>query len=73
MLPRSCVIFVAALGKNMKCAQTSQSPAVREMLVMLAGVPVVSETADPLAIIDWINSPTLPAFAPTVIFCRAPG
>src|SRR5574337_680301 len=41
-------------------ACTSQSPAVKETLVILAGVFVVRETPDAVAV---INSPTLPAFA----------
>ena len=46
---------------------TSQSPAVREMLVMFAGVAVVNETALPCKTVEDINSPTLPAVALPVV------
>jgi hypothetical protein len=44
-------------------SHTSQSPAVRDIDVILAGVTVVRETADPEAIVELTYSPTLPAVA----------
>lgn len=59
----NCVILVVAAVVNITIPQTSQSPAVREMLVMFSGVAVVMLTDEPLAIIDETYSPTLPAVA----------
>lgn len=53
-------VDVVALPLKMIAPKTSQSPAVRLMLVQFAGVAVVSATAVPVAV---TYSPTLPAFA----------
>lgn len=42
---------------------TSQSPAVRERLVILATVPVESDMAEPEPTTDSVYSPNAPAFA----------
>ena len=46
---------------------TSQSPAVKEIEVILAGVLVVNETAEPEATLLDNNSPTLPAAALSLV------
>lgn len=51
---------VVPAGVNCKTPDTSQSPAVREMEVTLAGVAVVRDTEEVVAL---VNSPTLPALA----------
>jgi hypothetical protein len=51
-------------------SHTSQSPAVRDIDVILAGVTVVRETADPEAIVELTYSPTLPAVA--LLFVTVP-
>lgn len=56
-------VVVDPAGRNETCPHTSQSPAVKLMLVTLAAAPLVREMADPLATDDVTNSPTLPAFA----------
>lgn len=66
--PRISVTVVAAFGANPTQPHTSQSPAVSEMLVTLAGVPLVSETAEPNATVDSITSPTEPAAALLFVF-----
>lgn len=60
-----------AFGINLTTAETSQSPAVSEIEVTLAVVPVERLTADPGAIVEEVYSPTLPAAA--LSFVAVPG
>ncbi|MFA5240506.1 MAG: hypothetical protein WC476_12475 [Phycisphaerae bacterium] len=48
--PLACTILFVAPGMNVTLPQTSQSPAVKLILVILAAVPVERETADAAAI-----------------------
>lgn len=57
------VTLVLAAGVNAPIADTSQSPAVRDMLVMFVSVLVVMPTDAPLSTAEEISSPTSPAFA----------
>lgn len=61
--PYAATTFVVAPKNIFITPVTSQSPAVREMLVTVFAVNVVSETADPLARVADTYSPTLPAEA----------
>jgi hypothetical protein len=63
MPPCSLLTTVEAPVTTPTFPQTSQSPAVSEILVTLAPTPVVSATADPVATLLETNSPTLPALA----------
>ena len=58
--PYAATTFVAASKNIFTTPVTSQSPAVREMLVTVFAVNVVSETADPLESVADMYSPTLP-------------
>src|ERR1700761_2316548 len=58
-----CVKLVVPVPFHREPPQTSQSPAVREILVMLAGVAVVSEIAPAELMLLDMNSPILPAVA----------
>ena len=59
---KELIVVVPAWSKQM-FPRTSQSPAVRLMLVTLAAVPVVSDTALATSTVLSISSPTLPAAA----------
>lgn len=62
--PRSYeTVVTPPLGTNVKFPQTSQSPAVNNMELISAIVPVVSGNADPEDLPAVNNSPMLPAFA----------
>jgi hypothetical protein len=67
MPPATAVKFVVAALLMPTEPKTSQSPAVKEMLVIVfpvnAVAAVVSDTADPTATDDETTSPTLPALA----------
>jgi hypothetical protein len=65
------VMDVVAAGVKKPPPVMSQSPAVKEMLVIFAITLVVSETAEPTTIFDEINSPMLPADA--LPFPASPG
>ena len=61
MPPLTFVSEVVEAGARASVPQTFQSPADNEIDVMFAAVAVVSETAEPLATVAEINSPTEPA------------
>ena len=61
------VTLVVAPGLKSTTHDTSQSPAVREMLVTSAAVPVVSETAEAVATVAVTTSPTNPAAALSLV------
>lgn len=63
MPPCIRVTTVEPAGLAATVPHTSQSPAVNEIDVTLAGVPDVRATAEPAATDELTNSPTLPAFA----------
>lgn len=66
--PISWVMLVVPAGMKNILVHISQSPAVSEMLVRFTPVPVVMVTAEPLATMLEMNSPTLPALAlPTAV------
>ena len=71
MLASRAVMVVVPARLKFMLKNTSQSPAVREMLVMLAAVPVESETEEPHATELEMVSPTQPAQA--VSFAAVPG
>jgi hypothetical protein len=67
MYPRFPKVDVAEVSTNPVLPKTSQSPAVREMLVTFAVVRVVSVTALPEAKVLVTNSPTYPAGAESFV------
>ena len=67
MNPRFPNTDVAAVSVNPVLPNTSQSPAVKEMLVMVAAVAVVNVTALPETRVLVTNSPTYPAGAESFV------
>src|SRR4051812_27409985 len=66
----TCVVTVDAADVNRPLQYTSQSPAVRLMLVKSATVRLVRDTGEPVVTIDSTYSPTLPA--PVLSFVVVP-
>ena len=68
LIPALLAVVVVLVKFQFTLPSTSQSPAVREMLVTLAVVTVVRLTALPVATRELTTSPTLPADAlPTAV------
>ena len=63
----TCVKVVVAPPVYPIDAATSQSPAVRLMLVTVFGVALTKLTADPTTTVDDTISPTFPVFAASFV------